>query len=157
MPASQSLPGQRNRILSRAAKQPLSALDQLGPKTPKLVVCYRSRLLQLIQLGDFVRHAEAYRTAQFVARLLSLLRIPLRHSPSLRDQIGEDTQIRKNHQTDHPQRLAPTGDVVASNQIAEDDNEQPEPNDKGKYGDHIHQKVGIGVTSVEEHHGLPVR
>jgi hypothetical protein len=45
---------------------------------------------------------------------------------------------------------------LAPDQIAEDDNEQPEPYDKREYGDHIHQKVRKGVTSVEKHCDSPI-
>jgi hypothetical protein len=45
---------------------------------------------------------------------------------------------------------------VTPNQITEDDNEQPEPDDKCKDGNHVHQKVRIGIPAFKEHPDLPV-
>ena len=59
-------------------------LDQFGSKTLKFVVRYRARFLELIEFGNFVCHAVADDVAQFVARLLSLLRIALRRKDTER-------------------------------------------------------------------------
>src|SRR5262249_21952020 len=85
-----------------------------------------------------------------------LLNITLCHSPPLGNQVGENAEIRKQHKSDHPQRLTPTGDVVTPDQITKDDNEEPEPDDKCKDRNHVHQKVRIGIPAVKEHHDLPV-
>src|ERR1700744_587664 len=42
---------------------------------------------------------------------------------------------------------------MASEQIAKDRNEQPEPNDENEYCECIHQKVSISKSLLKEEHG----
>ncbi|MGB7717639.1 MAG: hypothetical protein WBL81_22135, partial [Pseudolabrys sp.] len=78
----------------RRSVQKIASLDKLGAKPKKLIVRNRPGLLQLIEFGDFVRHAVANHMTQFLARLLDLLSVALGHSSSLRDQVREDPEIR---------------------------------------------------------------
>src|SRR5262245_49058884 len=119
----------------------LPRLDEFGAQVLEFGLGYRPRLPQLIELADFVRHAESDHTAQFLPRLLGLLGVTLGHPSSLGDQIGEDAEIREQHQPDHPKRFAPTGDIVTPEQVTVDDNQQPEPDDKRKNAEDVHQKI----------------
>src|SRR6185295_12556691 len=105
-------------FLWREPRSTLSSarLHQLGAKPLKFGVGYRARFLELIELRNFVRHAEADYTAQLLPRLLRLLGITLGHPSSLSNQIGEDTEIRKHDQPDHPKGFAPPGNIVTPKQ-----------------------------------------
>jgi hypothetical protein len=68
------------------AERPSPALlDQLGAKTSVLDVGYRSRLFQLIKLGNFVCDTKANDASQFIACLLSLLSVTFGHPSALGD------------------------------------------------------------------------
>jgi hypothetical protein len=50
-------------------------------------------------------------------------------------------------------RLDPTGNILASEQIGTNGDEQPEPNDEDEDCQHIHQEVAIGKAFLKEQHG----
>src|SRR5262245_26123677 len=140
-PASASAAAPHLMTSPRSTLPSLPRLDEFGAQVLEFGLGYRPRLPQLIKLGDFVRHAEANHAAQFFPRLLGLLGIALGHAASLSDQIGEDAEIREQHQPDHPKGLAPTGNIVSPEQVTVDDNQQPEPDDKRKNGKDVHQEI----------------
>src|SRR5262249_6168605 len=78
------------------------SLNEPRAKTLKLDIRDRTGLLQLIEFGDFVGHAEADHTAQVLARLLGLLNVTIGHPSSLCDQIREDGEVRGENQRNHP-------------------------------------------------------
>ena len=125
-------------------------LDELGAKTRKFGVADRSCLLQSIQLFDFICGTKANRAPKLLARLLSLLRIALSHAPSLRDQIRKDADIRNQDQDYYPDCLAPARNVVASEKVAGNRNEQPEPHDEDKYREDVHEEISIGKALLKK-------
>src|SRR5262249_13544357 len=80
----------------------------------------------------------------------------LSHSSSLRYQIGEDAEVRGQYQRYHPKRLAPAGDIVASEQIAIDHHKQPKPDDECEDRKRVHQEIRKRKTSVKEHDNASV-
>src|SRR5262245_17634880 len=106
---------------------PISSLDQVGAQATELLVGDRSRLLEPVELLDLVGDAEADRLAQLLAGLLRLLAAALRHAFRLADHVREDRNIGKHDQRYHPDRLAPAVYVMTAEQVADDDDEQPEP------------------------------
>src|SRR6516165_2600363 len=109
----------------------------------KFGIADRSCLFQPTELVDFICDAETNRAPEFIARLPSLLRVTLRHAPSLKDQVYKHEEERKYDPPYHPTCLDPAGDVVASEQIGSNSNEQPEPHDEEEYCEGVHQEISI--------------
>src|SRR5688572_3546068 len=119
--------------LSRAVR----LLNQFGAKTCEFCLADRAGFLESFQLLDLIGDAESHDSPQFIACLLSLLAAPLRHAPSLGDHVHEQAEIRENKETYDPERFAPTGNILAPEQVTKDDNEQPEPYDEQEYRDNV--------------------
>src|SRR6516225_1596029 len=84
--------------------------------------------------------------------MLGLLHIALCHASSLKDQIGKDGNVWKDDQRYDPDGLDPTRNIVATEQIGKNSNQQPEPHDEDEYPQDIHQKIAIGETFLKEEH-----
>jgi len=105
----------------------LTLLNQLGAQARELLISDRSRFLEPIELLDLVGNAVANHLAEFLARLLRLLAASLRHAPRLSDHVREDGKVGEHDQRYYPDCLAPTGNVMTPEQVAYDNDEQPEP------------------------------
>jgi hypothetical protein len=92
---------------------------------------------------------------KLVASLLSPWLLPFCHPAVLCDQVNEYTQIGEHDQSDHPNRLAPAGYVVSAKQVAEDCDQQPEPQHENKYRKDVGEKVGKRETAGKQHLGPP--
>src|SRR5205807_180270 len=115
-----------------------------------------TRTLQAFELLEFIGHAEAYHVAQILARLLGPLALPLRHSAVLRDQINEYPQIGEHDQYYHPDRLADAGYVSSAEQIAENRDQQPEPQHENEYRKDVGQKVRKSEPAWKQHVSPPL-
>jgi hypothetical protein len=124
----------------------------MGAKTRKFGVADRARFFQPIELFDFIRGTKANRAPKRLTRLLGLLHTAFRQAPSLRDQIRKDTDIRDQDQDDYPDCLAPARNVVASEKVARNRNEQPEPHDEDEYREDIHEEISIGESLLKKEH-----
>jgi hypothetical protein len=80
--------------------------------------------------------------AKLVARLPGPLLLAFRHPAVLRDQIDENPQIRDDDQRYHPDRLGSAGDIVTTEEIAKDCDQQPEPQHENKNRKDVGEKVG---------------
>src|SRR4051794_37470053 len=112
--------------------------NQFCPKAREFLVGNSARLLEPVKLLDLVGNAEADHAPEVFARLLRLLACSFRHASRLGDHVREDANIGEHDQTNHPKRLDPTGCVMAPQQVANDYNEQPKPDDE-----HEHRE-GVG-------------
>lgn len=127
-------------------------------QSSELGITDRARLLQPTELVDFICDGKANRASDLVPRLPNLLRVALRHAPSLKDQVCEHENEWKYDPSDHPYCLDPAGDVVTSEQIGGNRNEQPEPHDEEEYREDVEQKISIGEALLkEDHRDPPVR
>src|SRR5215469_15194118 len=90
--------------------------------------------------------------AHIFARLLDPLALALGHPAMLRDQIDEDAQIGEYDQRDHPNRLRPAGYVVTTEQVAEDRDQQPEPQHENKDRQDVGEKIRKSETARKQHH-----
>ena len=79
---------------------PLAAalLHEPGAQSRKFGVADRACFFQLIEFIDFIRGAETNHAPEFIARLLSLLRIALGHASSLEDQIRKHADVRNYYE-----------------------------------------------------------
>jgi hypothetical protein len=138
--------------LARTAGTACRLLKELGTKTRKFGVADRPRFFQPIELFDFICGTKANHAPKLLTRLLSLLRIALRHTPSLRDQIRKHGDIRNQDQDYYPDCLASARNVVASEEVARNRNEQPEPHDENEYREDVHEEISIGEALLKKEH-----
>jgi len=54
------------------------------------------------------------------------------------------------------ERPSPTGNIVPSEQVTENYNKQPEPDDKCEYCDHIRQEIWKREAALEEQRESPL-
>jgi hypothetical protein len=92
---------------------------------------------------------------KLIASLLCSLVLPLRHPAVLRDQIDKYPQIGEQDQDYHPNHLAYAGYIPSAEQVAEDRDQQPEPQHEDKYREHVGQKVGKSKTAWKQHVNPP--
>src|SRR5215468_4777871 len=127
--------------------------NQLVAQSSELLIGDRPRFFETIKLLDFVGSAEADRTPQLFTCLLRLLAASLRHAPRLSDHVREYRKIGEHDQRYHPDRLAPAGYVVTPEQVAYDDDEEPEPQDEHEYGEGVGQEIAESEAFRDEEHG----
>src|SRR5262249_44607774 len=131
------------------------SMNQPGAKIPEFVLADRPGFLEPIKLLQLISDTEPDDTPKLVAGLFRILGTSLRHAPCLEDQVREHAQIWDQDQDDDPERLAPAGNVMPSEQVGKDRDEQPEPEDEHEYREDVHQEVGKAEASVEQHSDLP--
>ena len=75
--------------------------------------------------------------------LLLLLHRSLRHAATTRDEVHEHAEERQHDDEEGPGRLPPAGDVVTAEEVAQDGDQDPEP-------DHPSEKDEHGPDDVEK-------
>src|SRR5271163_4335292 len=126
-------------------------LDQLGSQTTVFVGRNRSCRLQLIELHDLVRCAEPDDMAQLFPGLIGLGLVSLGHAPSLREEIGEDADVGKQDERDHPEHLGEAGHVMPAEQVARYDDQQPEPQYEHEYREGVGDEIAKGESALKQH------
>src|SRR3954454_23310514 len=131
-----SLPRRRRWPLptgaNMAERQPRSGGEDLGLLALDLVGCDNSAVTQVAQLGQLVGRRLRTRglldiVTEFPVLLLRLPRGPLVHLAAAGDQVDQDTDQRDEQHEQEPQRLRPTGQVMAAEDIDEDIDQNPDP------------------------------
>ena len=133
----------------------LSRFYNLGSKTCEFIVRDRTGLLEPVEFLNFVRYAETDHIPKLLACLLSPLDPSLSHASSLENHVHQHTQVREQNYADYPERLAPSGDVMAPEQVAENRDCQPEPNHEREHRQHIHKEVRETKASGKKHFHPP--
>jgi hypothetical protein len=73
---------------------------------------------------------------ELLLRLLHLLGVALSHAVAIDDQVDQDADEARCEQQDDPEDLLAAADVVATEQVAEDRDQQPEPDDEAEDEQH---------------------
>src|SRR6516162_6051004 len=126
--------------------------DQLCAQSSELLVGDRPRFFEPIKLFNLVGSAETHHTPQFLACLRSLLAASFGHASRLSDQVCEYAEIGEHDQGYHPDCLDPAGNVMTPEQVAYDDNEEPEPQDEHEDGEGVGQEIAESEAFREEEH-----
>src|SRR4029079_9805089 len=66
------------------------------------------------------------------------------------DQVDEDAEERQNDDEDDPQDLREAGRVVPAEEITEDGDQQPEPDDPGEDDEHRPEDVEKRVIGTDQ-------
>jgi hypothetical protein len=81
--------------------------------------------------------------------------IALSHASPLGQEVCEDANIGQDNEQDYPTYLAESGHIVATEKVAHDNDEQPEPQDKHEHGEHVRQEIGKCETTLKQHDRSP--
>src|SRR5262249_17955395 len=60
----------------------------------------------------------------------------LLHRVAARDEVDQHAEVRQDDHEDAPQRLAPSAEVVAAEDVAEHDDQQPDPDEEAEEPQH---------------------
>jgi catechol 2,3-dioxygenase-like lactoylglutathione lyase family enzyme len=124
-------------------------------ETCEFIVRDRPGLLEPVEFLNFVRYAETDDISKLLACLLSPLDPSLSHASPLENHVHQHTQVGKQNYADYPKRLAPSGYVMAPEQVAENRYCQPEPNHEREHRQHIHEEVRKTKASGKKHFHPP--
>src|SRR6185503_6358435 len=98
------------------------------------------QLLGPVDLGRRAAPAPTGGLTDVVVELVALragaLEVPLGHAHVLRDEVDEDAEERQQDREDDPARLAQPGEVVPAEDVREDGEQEPEPQDPDEEDDH---------------------
>src|SRR5271155_4671843 len=89
--------------------------------------------------------------AQLFPGLTGLLLVSLRHASSLGEKIGEDAEVGKQDERDHPEHLGEPGHVMSAEQVTCRNDEQPEPQYEHEYCERVSDEIGKGESAFKEH------
>src|SRR3954454_17678349 len=147
-------PGRSRRVRNRGMA--LGSGQRAPLELLELGLVDRAGVQQLLGAGDLGRRAVGRgHVADVVVEHLLLLAharlAPLGHVVAVGDQVHEDAQERQEDGEDHPSSLAPPGHVAAAEDVAEDDDEGPEPHDPEEEHQHGPEDVHEGVVGGENH------